>query len=109
NGGPGGNGNNQNGNPGGTPISSGAGGGVSSRSAVRSHSAGHTRGIGDTYVAHAFIYAAGQMTDLNSYLPPNSGWELIQATGINRSGQIVGYGTLNQRIHAFLLSPTNAQ
>src|SRR5579884_4216029 len=107
NGGSGG-GANQNGNPGGTPISSGAGGGLPNRSAAKPRSGSKTRGIGDTYVAHAFVYANGQMTDLNIYLPANSGWELIQATGINNSGQIVGYGTLNQRVHAFLLSPASA-
>ena len=30
--------------------------------------------------------------DLNSLLPPNSGWTLTSATGINDAGQIVGYG-----------------
>jgi hypothetical protein len=32
------------------------------------------------------------MTDLNTLIPANSGWELMYATDINNSGQIVGYG-----------------
>jgi hypothetical protein len=32
------------------------------------------------------------MTDLNTLIPANSGWELMYATDINNRGQIVGYG-----------------
>jgi probable HAF family extracellular repeat protein len=45
------------------------------------------------------------MRDLNNLLPPNSGWELTQALGINDKGQIVGYGTHDGQIRAFLLTP----
>jgi len=55
---------------------------------------------------HAFIYRAGKMKDLNKLIPQNSGWVLKQATGINDSGQIVGWGMLHKQIHAFLLSPS---
>ena len=51
----------------------------------------------------AFLYSGGVMVDLNSLLPPNSGWQLQLATGINDSGQIAGYGTINGQTHAFLL------
>jgi uncharacterized membrane protein len=53
------------------------------------------------------IYANGTMTDLNSLIAANSGWTLINAEGINNSGQIVGYGTnpLGQT-DAFLLTLT---
>lgn len=90
-----GNGGNGQGNGNGNPINAGAGGGRAP--AVK-------RGIGDTYVAHAFLYAGGQMYDLNNLIPANTGWELTQATGISESGQIAGYGVLNKRIHAFLLT-----
>jgi probable HAF family extracellular repeat protein len=50
----------------------------------------------------AFLYSNGIMTDLNSLLPANSGWSLLQATAINDSGQIVGS---NGQSHAFLLNP----
>jgi probable HAF family extracellular repeat protein len=53
----------------------------------------------------AFLYSGGILVDLNSLLPPGSGWELLQATGINDSGQIVGYGTINGQTHGFLLTP----
>jgi probable HAF family extracellular repeat protein len=56
---------------------------------------------------HAFIYSDGTMTDLNTLIPPGSGF-LGHATGINDAGQIVGigfgFGGNNSR-HAFLLTP----
>ena len=54
-------------------------------------------------VPHAFLYSGGAMTDLNSLLPANSGWVLESATGINDTGQIVGYGTLGGQRRAFLM------
>ncbi len=48
------------------------------------------------------------MTDLNSLLPSGSGWNLGGATGINDSGQIVGYGIDNGQDHAFLLTPQSS-
>ena len=50
---------------------------------------------------HAFMYENGQMTDLNSLLPANSGWILTSATAINNNGVIVGLGTLNNVGHAY--------
>ncbi len=43
-------------------------------------------------IGHAFLYDKGVMTDLNTLIPANSGWELMYATDINNRGQIVGYG-----------------
>jgi probable HAF family extracellular repeat protein len=55
---------------------------------------------------HAFLYKNGRMHDLNDLIPSNSGWELLQANGVNDAGQIVGYGNINGgRPHAFLLTP----
>lgn len=54
-------------------------------------------------IAHAYLYKDGVMIDLNSVLPANSGWVLEVATGINDSGQIVGYGMLNGQRRAFLM------
>src|SRR5437899_12446067 len=42
--------------------------------------------------SHAFIWQNGAMTDLNTLLPANSGWELVMARLINDSGRIVGDG-----------------
>ena len=59
-------------------------------------------------VAHAFLYDNGGMIDLNTWLPPASGWVLTGANDINNSGWIVGQGTLNGQTHAFLLTPEPA-
>ena len=37
----------------------------------------------------AFLYSDGQMHNLNSLIPPDSGWTLVVATGIDDAGQIV--------------------
>jgi len=52
--------------------------------------------------------------DLNTLIPTNSGWILLGASGINDSGEIVGFGVITnnglvQQAHAFALIPvTNA-
>ena len=55
---------------------------------------------------HAFIIpSGGAITDLNSLLPPGSGWELTTARDINEKGQIVGQGIHNGLTRAFLMTP----
>jgi probable HAF family extracellular repeat protein len=54
---------------------------------------------------HAFVYLNGIMIDLNSLIPSGAGWQLLEAYGINNSGQIVGEGLLNGKSHAFRLDP----
>jgi probable HAF family extracellular repeat protein len=65
--------------------------------------------VGSSYtssnVSHAFVWYDGRMRDLNSLVPPKSGWQLTQAYGINNKGQIVGYGKHNGQDRAFLLTP----
>ncbi len=57
--------------------------------------------------SHAFVYRDGQMIDLNSRIDPASGWTLVDATGINDAGQIVGYGHREgQPLAAFVLTPS---
>jgi probable HAF family extracellular repeat protein len=57
-------------------------------------------------VYHAFISTnGGHVQDLNGMIPVGSGWVLGEATGINNSGQITGWGTINGETHAFLLTP----
>jgi probable HAF family extracellular repeat protein len=58
-------------------------------------------------IQHAFLYDSGVMTDLNDLIPPDSGWEVYQASGINSSGQIVGEGFHNGAQHGFLMTPDN--
>ena len=63
---------------------------------------------GDIGGDHAFLYSGGQMVDLNSLIPSDSGWHLGNAYAINQSGQIVGSGVPNdQWPRAFLLTPQN--
>jgi probable HAF family extracellular repeat protein len=54
---------------------------------------------------HAFIFEGGVMGDLNDRISPSSGWVLVEATAINGSGEIVGYGRVNGEMHAFVLTP----
>ena len=55
---------------------------------------------------HAFIYADGVVTNLNSLIPAGTGLHLAYATGINNAGQIVGVAyDAKAHYHAFLLTP----
>ncbi len=56
-------------------------------------------------IGHGFLWENGQMFDLNDRLPPDSGWELLDARAINNRGQIVGHGLLNGEQQGFLLTP----
>ena len=55
--------------------------------------------------SRAFLWRNGTMTDLNTQIPSGTGWVLESAAGISDGGQIVGYGTLNGKRRAFLLTP----
>lgn len=57
------------------------------------------------YGDHAFIYRDGGLIDLNSLIPPDSGWVLITAWGVNNAGEIVGNGKLHGEERGFLLTP----
>ncbi len=54
---------------------------------------------------HAVLWENGQMKDLNTLIPANSGWVLQSARAINNKGQIVGKGTFNGQTRAFLIKP----
>jgi probable HAF family extracellular repeat protein len=56
---------------------------------------------------HAFLFDHGKLIDLNQFIPPNSGWVLERANGINDFGQIVGIETTpdGQVDRAFLMTP----
>jgi Immunoglobulin I-set domain len=61
-------------------------------------------------VRHAFMVTNAfsgivHMMDLNSMVPTNSGWELMQARGMNAAGQIIGWGMYAGHTNAFLLTP----
>ena len=52
-----------------------------------------------------FLWRNGEMTDLNTLVPSGTGWVLESAAAISEGGQIVGYGTLNGKRRAFVLTP----
>ncbi|MET0226377.1 MAG: hypothetical protein ABW187_08060 [Dokdonella sp.] len=58
--------------------------------------------------SHAFIYDSGALRDLNTLIPPHTGWVLTGATSINDAGRIVGSGVVNGETHAFVLTPIAA-
>lgn len=53
----------------------------------------------------AFIWQDGKITDLNKLIPPDFGWRLITAHGINDAGQIAADGQRDGYDRAFLLTP----
>ena len=69
--------------------------------------AGQVAGESDTSegARHAVVWRQDAVTDLNSLIPPDSGWVLQSASGIDASGQVVGYGTFNGQKRAFRLVP----
>ncbi len=48
-------------------------------------------------------------SDLNSMISPDSNWVLIEAQSINNDGAIVGWGSHNGTLRAFLLVPTGGE
>jgi probable HAF family extracellular repeat protein len=53
----------------------------------------------------ATLWANGQTYDLNTLIPSDSGWNLMEALSINDYGQIVGLGSNNGSLDSFLLTP----
>jgi probable HAF family extracellular repeat protein len=58
-----------------------------------------------TGASRAFLYD-GTLMDLNSLIPPGSGWLLQSAQGINNAGRICGFGLLQNPERAYLLIPS---
>jgi probable HAF family extracellular repeat protein len=85
--------------------------GGSNSQAFAINNSGQVVGDADIYIPgfgnreEAVIWSGGQISDLNSLLPPGSGWYLLEATAINDHGQIVGNGFYNGQPHGFLLTP----
>lgn len=50
-----------------------------------------------------FLWRNGSMIDLNTLLPPNSGWRLATARYINDAGHVVGFGLHNGEFAWYLL------
>jgi probable HAF family extracellular repeat protein len=58
-------------------------------------------------VGSGYLIKGDTRYELNSLIPPGSGWDLIYGSSINEAGQIVGGGLYNgsNYYHAFLLTP----
>ncbi|WP_214111244.1 Ig-like domain-containing protein [Acrocarpospora catenulata] len=57
----------------------------------------------------AFLAEPGKdAVDLNTLLPPDSGWQLLSAKDINEHGQILGFGNHNGKQSAFLMTVKHA-
>jgi probable HAF family extracellular repeat protein len=70
---------------------------------------GTMRAAGGFAKYHAYIYADGVVTNLNTLIPPDTGLHLAFAHAINDAGQVVGVAYDAQaRYHAFLLTPGGA-
>ncbi|HEY3268782.1 MAG TPA: hypothetical protein VGM37_17835 [Armatimonadota bacterium] len=53
----------------------------------------------------ALMWENGEVRDLQTLLPSNSGWTLVAARDINDAGQIAGTGVFQGGYHGFLLTP----
>lgn len=61
---------------------------------------------GNAFDRAAVIHTdARGLRDLNTLIPPGSGWELFAANDINDAGQIVGYGRRGESLRAYRLTP----
>jgi probable HAF family extracellular repeat protein len=58
----------------------------------------------------AVLFDGGQVSDLNSLIPPDSGITLQRANGINDQGQIVveGFDNASHQPHSYVLTPSMA-
>lgn len=84
------------------------GGGYSTSYAL--NNAGHVVGdsINSVGLGRAFLWKDDVMTDLNSLLPPDSGWDLYSAQFINDAGQIIGLGLYQGAFRWFLMNTVSA-
>lgn len=82
------------------------GGAGSNAEAINDHGVvvGQAYTSGNVQTAIIFDTING-LRDLNTLIPPGSGWQLLTATGINNRGQIVGVGKHGGLTRAFLLTP----
>lgn len=83
------------------------GGSSSSASAINSSGLVVGYATDTNEVAHAFLYDGNNMVDLNTLLPPGTGWtNLSSADAINDAGEIAGSGYLSDgSYYAYLLKP----
>jgi hypothetical protein len=58
---------------------------------------------------HAALFEHGKVYDLNTLIPPGSGWTLTKANAISNTGVIVGAGILNGQQRGFILNLSSAR
>jgi probable HAF family extracellular repeat protein len=54
---------------------------------------------------HGFLFRNNRLSDLNNFLDPGTGWELLQALGINNHGDIIAIGSHAGEDRIVLLRP----
>jgi probable HAF family extracellular repeat protein len=54
---------------------------------------------------HGFVYRNNRLFDLNEFLDPGTGWELLQGLGINNHGEIIAIGSNTGQDRIVLLRP----
>src|SRR5262249_28716475 len=59
----------------------------------------------DVKTSHALLWQNGVMIVLQDKIPVGSGWTLLVAGGINKQGQINGFGLHNGNFRGFPLTP----
>jgi probable HAF family extracellular repeat protein len=89
------------------------GGAASDSAAINNQGVVVGRSLTSGSVSHGFVYRHGRMIDLNSQVPPNSGYIITNAEGINDRGQIAAQAvSTNPQDHTgyvVLLTPTKTR
>jgi probable HAF family extracellular repeat protein len=57
------------------------------------------------YGGRALIWQGKEPKDLNTFIPRDSPWYLLAVAAVNNAGEIVGWGTIDGNVHAFLATP----
>lgn len=84
--------------------------GGSYSSSVALNNLGHVVGDAEDATGRIvpFLWRDGTMVDLNTLLPPDSGWVVYSAYYINDADQIVGFGTHNGQFAWYILTLATA-
>ncbi len=61
--------------------------------------------VGQVVGGGKYLWQNGELTDIHTLLPPNSGWRSLSVSRINDHGDMIGTGTFNDQQRGFLLSP----